>query len=192
MNKYFEDSILNEMYATRHLDYENFIKKNYEIEEEKYLYQSEKGFKNIIKKFVKDEKDYNQISNALTDFEVAITDRNEFWKRIFYIAGHIDANKIKSELNQFADNKEDKLVTKARFENDIVDAISDLVENKMHELKTIKDFEEKDGMLSSKTEMFENKLSKELEDDFDDLMRITYEVEQYYFVLAYYIGKNMS
>ncbi len=192
MNKYFEDSILNEMYATRHLDYENFIKKNYEIEEEKYLYQSEKGFKNIIKKFVKDEKDYNQISNALTDFEVAITDRNEFWKRIFYIAGHIDANKIKNELKQFADNKDDRIVTKSRFENDIIDAISDLVENKMHELKIIEDFEGKDGMLSSKTEMFENKLSKELEEDFDDLMRITYEVEQYYFVLAYYIGKNMS
>jgi len=110
MNKYFEDSILNELYVTRHLDYENFIKKNYKIEEEELLYQSEKKFTNIIKKFVKDEKDYKQISNALTDFEVSITDSNEFWKKIFYIFGHIDADKIKNELKQFAVNKdEDKI-----------------------------------------------------------------------------------
>ena len=191
MNKYFEDSILNELYANRHLDYENFIKKNYKIEEEEFLYNSEQKFANIIKMFVKNENDYKQISNALTEFEVAITDRNEFWKRIFYIIGHIDANKIKNELKQFADNKDDKLVTKARFENDIVDAISNLVENKINELKVIKDFEEKDKLLSNKTEMFEEKLSKQQEDEFDEIMRIIYEVEKYYFVLAYYIGKNM-
>lgn len=189
MNKYFEDSILNEMYATRHLNYENFIKKNYEIEEEKYLYQSEKGFKNIIKKFVKNKKDYEQISNALTDFEVAITDRNEFWKRIFYIAGHIDANKIKNELNQFADNKEDKLVTKARFEADIVEGIGNLVKSKIYELCDIKDFQDKNEVLSNEIEEFEEKLSKELKKDFYDVVKNIYEIEKYYLVLAYYIGK---
>lgn len=64
-----------------------------------------------------------------------------------------------------------------------------MVKSKIYELCDIKDFQDKNEVLSNEIEEFEEKLSKELKKDFYDVVKNIYEIEKYYLVLAYYIGK---
>lgn len=74
------------------------------------------------------------------------------------------------------------------FDIDMVESISNLVEDKMKILNQVKDFQEKDKKLSTTMEELDNELPEELKDKFDDVMRLTYQVEEYYFTLAYLLG----
>ena len=74
------------------------------------------------------------------------------------------------------------------FDVDMVESISNLVEDKMKILNQVKDFQEKDKKLSTTMEELDNELPEELKDKFDDVMRLTYQVEEYYFTLAYLLG----
>ena len=74
------------------------------------------------------------------------------------------------------------------FDKDTVENISSFVESKMYLLNQLPTFKEKDKTLSDITENFENSLSKDLKNKFDDVMRFHYQIDSYYFTLAYYIG----
>ena len=74
------------------------------------------------------------------------------------------------------------------FDTDIIKSVNQLVENKSSVLREIEDFKEKDKMLSLCMEEFENDLSKEKKEKFDNIIRLMYEVEEYYNTLAYSLG----
>ena len=74
------------------------------------------------------------------------------------------------------------------FDKEIVENVSNLVEEKMKILKNVNDFKEKDKKLSFCMEELDNLLSDELKEKFDEVMRLTYQVEDYYFTLAYLLG----
>ena len=74
------------------------------------------------------------------------------------------------------------------FSKESMAHINDIIEGKMYILKNIQDFNEKDRKLCIKQEKLENSLSEELEQDFEDFIRLTYQLEDYYFTLAYLIG----
>lgn len=74
------------------------------------------------------------------------------------------------------------------FDEDTVKDISNLVESKMNLLNKVPAFKEKDQNLAIATEDFENALSDELNDKFDDVMRLHYQIDSYYFTLAYFLG----
>ena len=74
------------------------------------------------------------------------------------------------------------------FDKETVSTISNLVENKMHILNQIPDFKEKDENFSNTMENFENSLSEELSDKFDNVIKLHYQVMDYYFTLAYFLG----
>ena len=74
------------------------------------------------------------------------------------------------------------------FDQELIENISNLVEEKMKILKDVDDFREKDRKLSNCMEEFESKLPEELQGKFDDVMRLNYQVEDYYFTLAYLLG----
>lgn len=74
------------------------------------------------------------------------------------------------------------------FDEEMVENISNLVEEKMKILKDVEDFREKDKKLSSYLEELDNLLPEELQEKFDDIMRLNYQVEEYYFTLAYLLG----
>ena len=76
------------------------------------------------------------------------------------------------------------------FDKEMVENISNLVESKMKILKDVKDFKEKDKKLSFCMEELDNSLPEELKEKFDDVMRLTYQVENYYFTLAYLLGSK--
>ena len=76
------------------------------------------------------------------------------------------------------------------FDKDFVENISNLVEDKMKLLKDVKDFREKDKELSNQMEELDGMLPEELRDKFDDVVRLTYQLEDYYFTLAYLLGSK--
>ena len=78
------------------------------------------------------------------------------------------------------------------FDEDTVETISILVEKKMHLLNSIPAFREKDHSLAVETEKFEDSLSKDQNDSFDSVMKLHYQIDSYYFALAYYLGKKHS
>ena len=74
------------------------------------------------------------------------------------------------------------------FDTDTISYITQLVESKSNLLNEIKDFKEKDKMLSLSMEALENELSKENKDKFDKIIKLMYQVEEYYIALAYSLG----
>lgn len=76
------------------------------------------------------------------------------------------------------------------FDKETVENISNLIENKMHILNNVPEFKEKDQSLADATEKLEDALSEDLSDQFDDVMRLHYQVEEYYYTLAYFLGKQ--
>ena len=76
------------------------------------------------------------------------------------------------------------------FDEDTVEAISNLVEDKMPLLNGITSFKEKDQTLAIATEDLENALSKELNDKLDNVMKLHYQIDSYYFTLAYFLGQQ--
>ena len=74
------------------------------------------------------------------------------------------------------------------FDKEMVENISNFVEEKMKILKDVKDFKEKDKMLSLAMEELDSMLPEEQQEKFDEVMRLNYQVEEYYFTLAYLLG----
>ena len=74
------------------------------------------------------------------------------------------------------------------FDKDSMDHIIDIIEDKMSVLKKIPDFNEKEKMLYDNMEIIENSLPEDLEAIYGNIMKLTYQLEDYYFTLAYLIG----
>ena len=76
------------------------------------------------------------------------------------------------------------------FDKETVENISSLVENKMYLLNDLTEFREKDKLLAIATEEFENSLSKEEKKKFDIFMKLNYQIDSYYYTLAYFLGQK--
>lgn len=76
------------------------------------------------------------------------------------------------------------------FDEDVVENISNFIEEKMKLLRNVRDFKEKDQKLSMIMEELENSLPEDLREKFDDVIRLTYQIEEYYFTLAYLLGSK--
>lgn len=74
------------------------------------------------------------------------------------------------------------------FDNDMMNYIIQFVESKEDVLKNIKDFKEKDKMLSLSLEVLENELSKDNKEKLDKVIKTMYQIEEYYITLAYMLG----
>ena len=74
------------------------------------------------------------------------------------------------------------------FDTDTIAYVNQLIESKANLLINEKDFQDKDKMLSLSIEDFENELSKEQKDKFDEIIKLMYQVEEYYIALAYSLG----
>ena len=76
------------------------------------------------------------------------------------------------------------------FNEDTVEVISNLVESKMHLLNKVPAFKKKDEALANSIEQLENVLSMEQNAKLNDVMRLHYQIDSYYFTLAYFLGKQ--
>ncbi len=74
------------------------------------------------------------------------------------------------------------------FDKETVENISNMIENKMYVLNNVKDFHDKDQAFAIALEKLESSLSSKLNEQVDNVMRLNYQVEAYYFTLAYFLG----
>lgn len=74
------------------------------------------------------------------------------------------------------------------FDNENYKFISELVESKIPILRQNKKFEEKYLRLSNAVEELENELSENQKQQFDEIIKLMHETEQYYFALSYSLG----
>ena len=74
------------------------------------------------------------------------------------------------------------------FDKETVSNISELVQSKMKVLNKTLEFKEKDKHFSEILENFENSLSEDLKEQFDDVIKTHYQILDYYFTLAYFLG----
>ena len=76
------------------------------------------------------------------------------------------------------------------FDKETVKNISQIVEDKMCVLNNVEDFQEKDKNLCMDIEAFEKLLSEESKERFDNIMKLSYQIQDYYFTLAYFLGRQ--
>ena len=80
-----------------------------------------------------------------------------------------------------------KNILKKLEDSDIVEHTSDYIEKKFKILNQVDNFKNKDKKLSKSMEEFQDLLSDDLKEKFDDIMRLVYLTEDYYFTLAYFL-----
>lgn len=73
---------------------------------------------------------------------------------------------------------------------DMVETISNFVELKIDMLKSVPDFKEKDSLFSANMEELDQSLPEDLKEKFDELIRLNYQLEDYYFALAFLLGSK--
>ncbi len=78
--------------------------------------------------------------------------------------------------------------SKNLFSKENVEEISSIINNKMNLLNDIPEFKMMDSNLAISQEKFENSLTLEQKLNFDNLMKLNYQINDYYFMLAYYLG----
>ena len=74
------------------------------------------------------------------------------------------------------------------FDQETVQNISNLIETKMDKLNNVPEFHDKDQLFAMKLDELENSLSGDLQEKLNDLMRLNYQLEDYYLTLSYFIG----
>lgn len=74
------------------------------------------------------------------------------------------------------------------FENENYKFISNLVEEKMPILRKNKDFNRKYESLMSNIDELSSTLQGEKKDKLDEIIKLFYETEEYYFGLSYLLG----
>lgn len=74
------------------------------------------------------------------------------------------------------------------FENENYKLISNLVEEKIPILKQNKEFNQKYQNLMKKIEELSFNLEGEEKEKFDEIIKLFYETEEYYFALSYSLG----
>ncbi len=74
------------------------------------------------------------------------------------------------------------------FNNDSYKFISNLVEEKISILRNNKNFNEKYIRLTNEIENLEKHLNQEQREQFNEIIKLFYETEEYYFALSYSLG----
>ena len=76
------------------------------------------------------------------------------------------------------------------FDTKSIEKISEIVEQEMSTLNELQDFRYKDKMLCVCTEEFKNLLTDDLSVKFDNIQKLSYQLDKYYFTLAYILGSK--
>lgn len=74
------------------------------------------------------------------------------------------------------------------FKNEDYQIINNLIEKKLPILKENRDFNKKYTRLFDEMEKLEKTLSKEQKEQFEEIIKLFYETEEYYFALSYSLG----
>ena len=76
------------------------------------------------------------------------------------------------------------------FDTKSIEKISEIVGQEMSTLNELQDFRDKDKMLCVCIEEFKNLLTGDLSEKFDKIQKLSYQLDKYYFTLAYILGSK--
>ena len=76
------------------------------------------------------------------------------------------------------------------FDTKSIEKISEIVGQEMSTLNELQDFRDKDKMLCVWIEEFKNLLTGDLSEKFDNIQKLSYQLDKYYFTLAYILGSK--
>jgi len=78
------------------------------------------------------------------------------------------------------------------FDKETVENVYSFIDSKMPLLNDINAFKEKDKLFAETLENFEDSLSDEQNEKFDNIMKLNFDVKSYSYVLAYFLGIKNS
>lgn len=122
--------ILDELYAIREGEVEKqYIAKYGEPVEMDKAHKADDELVNFMKKFIKDEKDMQELFNKINNYELKAMGEMCFWYKPYYKAGFIDAVLLKKQI------QEEKIENKCNEDSiyDKFDDIWDYVDKTKHQ-----------------------------------------------------------
>lgn len=151
-----ENKILDNLYEIREGEVEKrYISKYGKPPKSKKTEKAEEELVNFMKKFIKDEKDMQELFNKINNYELKAMGEMCFWYKPYYKAGFIDAISLKKQI------KEEKITDNISNEDSIYDKFDD-----------IWDYVDKTKHNNLKSNEYYNNIKKELIDIYSKYPRV--------------------
>lgn len=111
MNKFFEKSILDELYEAKCEDFADSIQQ--EMQEERNSFLAEEELTSKIKEVVKDEKECHEVLKRLNKYELEVGREEDFWNKMFYKLGFYNSSELRKLLQDKVedDKKTNEVIT---------------------------------------------------------------------------------
>lgn len=157
-----ENKILDNLYEIREGEVEKrYISKYGKPPKSKKTEKAEEELVNFMKKFIKDEKDMQELFNKINNYELKAMGEMCFWYKPYYKAGFVDAMSLNKQI------KEEKNINNSNEESIIyknINEISDFFEEQKYKnlkqnkeyTKIAKDIEETKSKFPKVRNFFEN------------------------------------
>lgn len=126
MNKFFERSILDELYEAKSDEFAQDIQN--EMQEETKSFLVEEQLTNKIKEVIKDEGQQKEMLKKLNEYEMEVAKEHDFWNKMFYKLGVYNCAEMKEILLNKIYSNED---TKSFFDEYTDDFLDYLETNRM-------------------------------------------------------------
>ena len=126
MNKFFERSILDELYEAKSDEFAQDIQN--EMQEETKSFLVEEQLTNKIKEVIKDEGQQKEMLKKLNEYEMEVAKEHDFWNKMFYKLGVYNCTEMKEILLNKIYSNED---TKSFFDEYTDDFLDYLETNRM-------------------------------------------------------------
>ena len=119
--KELKNKILDSLYEIREGEVENhYIEKYGKPRYSKETEKAEEQLVEFMKKFIKDEKDIQNLYEKLSKYELCMMTEMCFWFKPYYKTGFIDAISLKKQI------KEESIASKSSNEDSIYDKFDDM------------------------------------------------------------------
>ncbi len=93
--------ILDQLYEIREGEVEkNYISKYGKSKNREKIEKAEDELVNFVKKFIKDEKNMQELFNKINNYELKVMEELCFWYKPYYKAGFIDAVLLKKQIQE--------------------------------------------------------------------------------------------
>lgn len=119
--KKVENKILDSLYEIREGEVEKqYISKYGKPEDSQKTDKAEERLVKFMKKFIKDEKDMQNLYEKLNKYELCVMSEMCFWFKPYYKTGFIDALSLKKQI------KEERIASNTSNEDSIYNSVDDI------------------------------------------------------------------
>lgn len=144
MNKFFERSILDELYEAKSDEFAQDIQN--EMQEETKSFLVEEQLTNKIKEVIKDEVQQKEMLKKLNEYEMEVAKEHDFWNKMFYKLGVYNCTEMKEILLNKTYSKEN---TKSFFDEYSDDFLDYLETNRMKIVRENAEYKELENQIKN-------------------------------------------